>query len=114
MTTATETKIDDKTAPTTAQDADNYIPDDTEVQTPINRRPTYRFSRGKICTGREEDGNLVEIPKIVGRLRRIGVHAGLTKATQIPYQYRLALETHRRTHYRLPAGLLRCLLRVDA
>ena len=86
MNTATETKIDDKATSTTAPDTDNYIPDDSEVQTPINRRPTYRFSRGKICTGREEDGTLVELPKIVGRIRRIGVHSGLTKETQIPYQ----------------------------
>lgn len=74
MSTTTEQPIDS-----------NYIPNDSEVATPVGGRAVWRIASGAICTGREEDGTLRERDKVVGRLRRIGVHHGLTKDTSEPY-----------------------------
>jgi len=41
-----------------------------------NSFPSYRFSGGQIVTGRDEDGTLKAVPRIVGKLLRIGVHRG--------------------------------------
>lgn len=71
---------------TTQPHDENYIPSASEVQTPTGGKSAWRFSEGQIVTGRESDGTLRSTPSIVGRLRRIGIHSGVTRDTPpIPY-----------------------------
>lgn len=56
------------------QDA-NYIPRDDEVSAP--KSSSWRVASGAICKGREADGTYQTKEKIVGRLRRVGVHFGI-------------------------------------
>jgi hypothetical protein len=57
----------------------DYIPSDDEVATPSGGRDVWRFAEGKIITGREDDGTLRDRPKVLGRLRRIGIFFGTAK-----------------------------------
>lgn len=41
-----------------------------------NSFPSYRFSSGQVVTGRDEDGTLKAVPRIVGKLLRVGIHRG--------------------------------------
>lgn len=53
------------------------IPEAEEVET-VGGSSSYRFSKGRIVTGREEDGSLSILPKIVGIVTRVGVYEGTT------------------------------------
>lgn len=55
------------------QEETTYIPDESEV-TASASRSSWRCANGKICKGSEDDGTLVTREKLVGRLRRIGIH----------------------------------------
>lgn len=46
---------------------------------------TWRFSKGKIVTGRDTDGTLKSRENVVGVVRRIGVHEARTKDFDQPY-----------------------------
>jgi hypothetical protein len=79
-----------------ADQVEEFIPDADAVATPTSDRATYRFSGGKIVMGREEDGTLSSLEKIVGRLRRLSIHSGTGKQTGIPYsQLEVDIETSR-------------------
>lgn len=53
------------------------IPDASDVKTP--RMTAWRVASGKILRGSEKDGSLEEREKIVGALRRVGIHFGTKK-----------------------------------
>lgn len=54
---------------------ETYIPGEEEVAAPsAGMRKTWRFANGKICTGSEDGGTYDTREKIVGALRRIGIH----------------------------------------
>jgi hypothetical protein len=61
------------------------IPGEEEVPSPSAGREVWRASEGKIVTGRKQDNTLREREKIVGALRRIGVHSGISKIDNTPY-----------------------------
>lgn len=54
------------------------IPGADEVETVGGGSSSFRFSKGRIVSGREEDGSLVIVPKLVGIVTRIGVYEGTT------------------------------------
>lgn len=51
------------------------IPSEDDVQVSTGRQ-SWRCANGKICQGSEESGTLVIREKLVGALRRIGIHEG--------------------------------------
>lgn len=72
-----------------------YIPDESEV-TASSGRQSWRIANGKICKGSEDEGTLVTREKIVGRLRRVGIHEGeFTRdgKTKRVYQVEADIET---------------------
>lgn len=57
--------------------ATNNIPDANDVKTP--RMTAWRVASGKILRGSDKDGSLEEKDKLVGALRRVGIHFGVKK-----------------------------------
>ena len=60
----------------TAQTTNN-IPDASDVK--IARMTAWRVASGKILRGSDKDGSLEEKDKLVGALRRVGIHFGQKK-----------------------------------
>lgn len=83
-----------------------YIPDDNEVVGGGTGK-SWRFSKGKIVSGREKDGTLVDRPHIRGTLLRVGIHEGVTNDQYAkPYkQVEADIETRDGVIY-VKAGLL--------
>lgn len=59
------------------QTTSNAIPEEGDVRTP--RMTAWRVASGKILRGSDKDGSLEEREKIVGALRRVGIHFGAKK-----------------------------------
>lgn len=55
----------------------NNIPDADDVKTP--RMTAWRVASGHICRGSDKDGSYETRDKIVGALRRVGIHFGTKK-----------------------------------
>ena len=71
------------------------IPDESEVKASTGRA-SWRIANGKICKGSEEEGTLDTREKIVGRLRRVGIHDGSftrDNKTKRVYQLEADIET---------------------
>lgn len=54
------------------------IPSADQINTGASSQ-NYRIAGGKVCTGREEDGSYRVVPRLVGLLKRVGIHAGITQ-----------------------------------
>ncbi|AIE83513.1 hypothetical protein [Fimbriimonas ginsengisoli] len=53
------------------------LPNESDVKVASGGK-AWRFSKGRIISGREEDGTLVERTSIIGRIQRVGIHEGVT------------------------------------
>ena len=63
---------------------DIEIPDDSEVSV-AGGTGAWRFANGKICRGSEDQGTLATREKIIGALKRVGIHTGIIQGTTVPY-----------------------------
>lgn len=71
------------------------IPSEDDVQVSTGRQ-SWRCANGKICQGSEDSGTLVTRDKLVGALRRIGIHEGTYEKdgkTKRVYQLEADIET---------------------
>jgi hypothetical protein len=79
------------------------IPSDSDVPTPTGGKSVWRFAEGEIRTGRE--GEIRTREKVVGALRRFGVHFGHTKEGEPYGQLEADIETRDEGIVRVKAGL---------
>ena len=103
----TDTSIPSDDAVTAAPTQSREIPDDAAIHVAPGGGAGWRFSKGRIVTGREDDGTLQTRERIVGRVTRFGVHRGETNDSfKKPYeQLECDVETSKGPIY-LKASLL--------